>query len=157
MSTLQPKVHLRAITERASRLLANDLNALPKEKQNARPDGCARAPLHIVAECAAVNNMIARLLKGEAFQRPSPEEREAFLKSFDTAEKAVSFLEQETQTLLAAFETLDESTLGEETDSPLGRPMTRFAIAELPAVHMMYHDGQLNYIQTLYGDDKMHW
>ena len=57
----------------------------------------------------------------------------------------------------AAFETLDENTLGETSDIPFGRPMSRMAIAELPAIHMMYHDGQLNYVQTLNGDKDIHW
>ncbi len=36
----------------------------------------------------------------------------------------------------------------------VSRPAKR--IAELPVSHVMYHDGQLNYIQTLHGDDQMH-
>ena len=48
-------------------------------------------------------------------------------------------------------------SLGETTNALMGRVMTRLAVAELPAVHMSYHDGQLNYIHSLCGDSEMHW
>lgn len=146
MSALDPKTHLRDFALRAKGLLTNDLNAITEEKRGESPGAAARNALHIVAECAAVNSMVTKLLSGEPFQRPSPEERDAFFRSFDTAAKALAFLEETTGQLLKAYENLDESTLGDLADSPLGRPMTRFGIAELAAMHMMYHDGQLNYI-----------
>lgn len=155
---LSLKDHLRAQTERAHRLLTNDLKAIALDRQNASPGGVARPALHIVAECAMVNAFIADYLRtGTAAPRPSPEERETRLRSFDTAEKALACLDQATQNLLQTIEALDESTLGEISDQPLGRPVTRFALAELPSVHMMYHDGQLNYLQTLHGDSVNHW
>lgn len=157
MAALEPKAHLRGFTERAHRLLTNDLKAIAADKNNVCPGGCARPALHIVAECAALNGFIARILRGETPERPGPEQREAHLRSFDTVEKALAYLEEQTQSLLAAIDTLDETTLGDVSEQPLGRPMSRFALAELPASHMMYHDGQLNYIQTLHGDGQMHW
>jgi hypothetical protein len=156
MSTLDIKAHLRDSTQRAHRLLTNDLKAIAADQTNVCPGGCARPALHIVAECAAVNGMIATLLEGGEFQRPSPEDRERFFASFDTGEKALAFLDQETQRLLTVYENLDESTLA-DVSTQIGRPMTRMAMAELPGWHMMYHDGQLNYIQTLHGDSEMHW
>ncbi|HZO90085.1 MAG TPA: DinB family protein [Chthonomonadaceae bacterium] len=157
MSALQPKQHLREMIQSARHRLVNDLKAIPAEKQNERPGGCARSALHIVAECATLNGTIATFLRTGTMNRLSREEREAHLRSFDTEETALAYLEQETQRLLEAVDTLDENTLGDVSTEPLGRPMSRFALAGLPAGHMMYHDGQLNYIQTLHGDDKIHW
>ena len=158
MADFQPRAHLRAFVELAYRRLANDLRAIPEDKVNVSPGGDARPALHIVAECATVNGQIAACLStGAPLPRLSPEEREAHLRSFDTAEKALAFLDQETQKLLEAIDALDESTLGDVSREVMGRPLTRFGIAELPAVHMMYHDGQLNYIHTLHGDRQMHW
>ena len=156
MSALDPIAQLRESTERARRLLTNDLKAIAADQTNTCPGGCARTALNIVAECASVNGMIATVLSGGEFQRPSPEAREAHLNSFDTPEKALAYLDEQTGRLQAAIETLDVDTLGDEM-SPLGRPMTRFGVAALPSWHMMYHDGQLNYIQCLHGDAEMHW
>jgi hypothetical protein len=156
MPALDLNAQLRDATQRAHRLLTNDLKAIAPDQTNASPGGCARTALNIVAECAAVNSMVATVLSGGEYQRPSSEEREAFLNSFDTTEKAIAYLDQETERLLAAIEATDESTFGDEM-SPFGRPMTRFGVAGLPSWHMMYHDGQLNYIQCLHGDGEMHW
>ena len=158
MASLEPIEHLRAATDRASRLLANDLKAIPEEKQNTSPGGIARTPVNIVAECAMVNGRIAHFLRsGEMPPRPTIEERNRHLASFDSAEKALAYLERETTVLLAAFDGLEPARLGERNDELFGRPMTLFQLAELAAVHMSYHDGQLNYVQTLYGDAEMHW
>jgi len=35
--------------------------------------------------------------------------------------------------------------------------MPMMTAISLPAGHMMYHDGQINYIQLLLGDTKFHW
>lgn len=158
MADFQPKAHLRAFTERMLGLLTNDLKAIPEDKNNVSPAPGARPALHIVAECAVFNGFIAEYLStGTLPSLPRGEEREALLRSFDTAEKALAHLDQETQKLLAAIDALDEDTLGDITRQPLGRPMSRFGLAEMPATHMMYHDGQLNYIHTLLGDTQMHW
>lgn len=157
MPALQPKEHLRAFTQLAHRRLVSDLNAIAADKNNASPGGCARSALHIVAECAMINQFIAEYLTTGRAERPSPEQRAAHLDSFNTSEKALAYLETATQQLLDAIEALDEETLGDVSDQPLRRPISRFAVAELPAVHMSYHDGQLAYIQTLHGDDQNHW
>jgi uncharacterized damage-inducible protein DinB len=156
MTAVDLKAHLRDATVRAHRLLTNDLKALDHTTCLQCPSEKARSAVHIVAECAAVNGMIATYLETGEFNRPSPEEREAHLSSFHTPEKVLDYLDHETHRLLAVFETLDLETLSEPCNV-LGRPMTRFALAELPIGHMMYHDGQINYIQTLYGDTDMHW
>jgi hypothetical protein len=157
MSAIEPKKHLISLTQRMKGLLVNDLNAIPADKQNVCPGGCARPPLSLVVECGMINEFIAKFLTTGSTERMPREQREAFMNSFDTSEKALDYLDNQTQTLCAAFETLDENSLGETSDVLFGRPMTRLAIAELPAFHMMYHDGQLNYIQTLYGDTEIHW
>jgi hypothetical protein len=138
--------------------MVNDLKAVPSDQQNVSPGGCARASLNIVAECAMINAFVADYLTtGEMPERPAPESRDQFLASFDTEEKTLAFFEEQTEKLFAAFRSLDVETLGETTNALFGRPMTRLAIAELPAMHMSYHDGQLNYVHSLCGDNQMHW
>lgn len=156
MAVLQPKAHLRETTLTIQRRLIQDLEAMAEDKINTCPGGCARPALNLVAECAMINALVAGYLRTGVAERLPPDQRQAHLASFDTREKARAYLEQTTQDLLNALETLDENTLGDVSE-PLGRPMSRFEIAQLPAMHMMYHDGQLNYLQTLHGDDQIHW
>ena len=157
MAALDLRAQLRGGAERAKGLLVKDLNALEEDKAVETPGGVARNAVHIVAECAAVNGRVANFLKTGEFKSPSDEERKAFFDAHTTKASVLSVLEQQTQALLTAIDGLDENTLGELVpETPLG-PMSRFGVAQIPAMHMMYHDGQLNYIQSLHGDDKMHW
>lgn len=156
MAAFDAKAHLRKATETGAKYIANNINAIAEDKRNEVPAGNARSPLYIVAEAASVNGMVAKMLTGETMERPSSEQTEAYLKTFDTAEKALAFLTKETDSLLAAIDALDESTLGDIIPTPIGE-RTRFGLAEIPMWHMSYHDGQLNYIQTMLGDKEMHW
>jgi hypothetical protein len=36
-------------------------------------------------------------------------------------------------------------------------PTPLFTLAHIAVSHLWYHDGQLNYIQALLGDEKVHW
>ena len=90
-------------------------------------------------------------------ERRAPEEREAYLNSFDTAEKVLAYLDSSCAELVEAIDGFDDNEWGDVTNFPFGRPMTFFGVAELPSIHQFYHDGQLNYIQTLYEDREIHW
>ena len=156
MTAFDAKAHLRTSTEWGVKQVTNDINAIAEDKRNINPGGVARSPLYIVVECAVVNGSIAKMLRGEKVDGPSGEARETFMKSFGTTEKALAFLTQETASLYAAIDALDESTLGDIVQTPLGE-RTIFGVAGIAGFHMGYHDGQLNYCQMLNGDSEMHW
>lgn len=155
--SFDPTADLVAFTHRVHHFLTNDIKAISAEKLNVSPGGSARAPLHIVAECAAINGMVAAYLMTGETKRLPPDEREEWMSSFTTREATLQVLNESTAALVDAIQGLDPSTFGEISDQPFGRSLTRFAIAQAPAAHMMYHDGQLNYLQTLYGDTEVHW
>lgn len=157
MTAFQPKEHLLSSVTMAQDRLIKDLKAIPPDKNGACPGGCARSPLDIVVECGRINRLVGTSLNTGKAERMPPEEQETQLKSLDTCEKALAYLDTETRFLLDAIQNFDEDRLGDISSDFIRIPMTHFAIAQLPGLHMMYHDGQLNYIQTLFGDDKIHW
>ena len=102
MAAIDLRAHLEATTRNVYNRMVNDLKAVPEDKQNLSPGGCARAPLHYVAECAAMNGFIATYLSTGQMPdrlRANREERDRFLASFDTAEKAIAYLTEQTETL----------------------------------------------------------
>jgi len=157
MNGMQLKEHLVGFTERVHGFLEKDLNAVAEEDSNACPGGCARPALSVVAECGLLNSNIADLLTIGETKRLPAKELKAHLSSFSTKEKALAYLNEQTARLVEAIKGMDESKLGATTDVLFGRPSTWFSVAEFPAIHMMYHDGQLNYLHRLNGDDKIHW
>lgn len=155
---LDLKAHLKGMAERMKGLLIKDVRALPADKHAACPGGCAKSPLYMIAECATVNMLAANYLTtGEQPTRPSPDERDTLLKAYTDTEKTLAFLEESVVKYREAVDGFDATRFGERNDAFFGRPMTNFGIAELAGVHMMYHDGQLNSIQMLLGDNENHW
>ena len=157
MSNFEATAHLLERTEQMCARLMNNLNAIPDDRENHCPGGCARSGVNIVAECATINTMVAHYLNGEVVERPKPEERAALLAAYDTKAKSRAFLAESGEILLEAIRKFDPERWGETASLFPNRTMTYFAAAELPAFHMSYHDGQLAYIQTLYGDSEVHW
>ncbi len=156
MTAFEPRAALRAALERTHKNLVNDLNATPDDKIRSGAGGVSRSAIDVVVECGSLNAWVAAMLTGGETPNRSPEERAAFIASFQTKESTLAYLDQQTHLLLTAVDAMDENTLGDIVETPIG-PMTRFGVVELTAMHMMYHDGQINYIQAMNGDAEMHW
>ena len=156
MSTaFDAKAHLSASLKDAGYQLARDLRALPDEKVGVSPMGAGRTPMSIAVECISFNDWALRRMAGEEVEMHA--DFEAFKLQYDTAEKAASGLEESTDNLIAALEALDDEGLGRKAPPPWDPNVTAYAMFHVAASHMTYHDGQLNYVQTLYGDESMHW
>ena len=157
MAKMNVKESLIGLTLQAKEFLTKDLKAIPADKQNTVFGGCSRSALNMVAECAGNCDVMSKILTGTSIETSSPEVRAVFFGSFDTQEKVLAFLDEKVASLVEVIKNLDEDTLGDDCpDFPFGK-MNRFGIAQLPGVHMMYHDGQLNYIHTLLNDSAVHW
>ena len=134
-----------------------DLTAIPDDKIGVSPMGEARSPLHFSAECAGFNGMLVSALKGEAIVMPDDAGKEAFYASIDTKEKAIAAIETSTAALVDALGTVSDEALLVEIPMYWGGSMPLYKFAHVAISHMAYHDGQLNYIQSLFGDTEVHW
>ena len=121
--------------------------------------GEARSVLSQLVECATLPFFFTSLLAGQPMDLSSPETQakrkdlEASITSVDTAE-AVS--NQSHEALFAAIAALPESKLEEKCPVPWN-PDTTFADVVFFAYwNLVYHIGQINYIQLLLGDTEMH-
>jgi hypothetical protein len=156
MAELNLREHLRLTTETAYKKLVNDLNALDESQASGSPSPAVRPAVKIVAECGSVNAALANVVATGEFSRPTPEERAALYASVTTRAEALSVLEAGTQTMYAAIDGTSPERWGDTVAGPFG-PWTRLAAAGYAALHMAYHDGQLNYVHLLHGDAEMHW
>ncbi len=157
MTAIDPRATLHTALSFTHKNLVNDLNALSEEQAGAGPSADTRSAVSIVAECAAVNNTLAGFLATNEFAMPTPEQRAAYFASITTREQAIAALESATQNLRDAIDARPLDTWGDPVTDIFGAPSTVFAIAQFAPMHMMYHDGQLNYLHTVHGDAQMHW
>lgn len=139
----------------AFRMFRQDLDALPEDAFDRCCGGKARTVADIVHEVNLVNDHVRATVCGEPlFDWPeawitAPENQRTkatVMAAFDaSADKAV-----------AAFEGMDGDRFMTpmEPEDPKSAPLghLRFLL-----MHCFYHSGQLNFIQTLLGDDAMHW
>lgn len=152
-----PKEILKGNLTHASETYAKDLAHIPADKLTASPMGCARAPQEFSAECIGFNTLVRRILKGEEGGLPDPEARQAFYAQFDTIEKLQVGIRNSTAAVIEALDGVSDEDLARTVTAPWGRELSLFALVQTAATHMMYHDGQLNYIQSCYGDAVNHW
>ena len=156
MTDFNLAAYLHTATETAYNNLVNDLSAMDAEKAVGSPHDALRPAIKLVAECGAVNGLLATLVATGQAAMPSPEQSAAFYESITTPEAALAALEEGTQTLYAAIDAAAPDTWDDTVPGPFG-PWTRATAAGFAALHMMYHDGQLNSVHLLHGDTEMHW
>ena len=140
----------------ACRNFRQDLEALP-ESAFGQPFGpVARTVADIVYEVDLVNDHVGMVIREEE-SFPWPEE--LWIKAPEGFEGKA--------TMLKAFAVSSERIVAtvaafsfEELDAPLETDegmTTRAERSRFMTLHLWYHRGQLNFVQTLLGDDAWHW
>jgi hypothetical protein len=136
-------------------LVELDIQAMSDEMLGALPGGNARCGFDLIFEITEFNNYVADRAAGREGSIETngwvraPESfrsKEVALQQFKDSVSALS-----TNLLAASSETMDTPAATPFGEIPLSR------LAGIAPRHMMYHSGQLNYIQTIYGDDEFHW
>jgi hypothetical protein len=156
-ATLTLKDNLLEQLRDGGKMYVRDLGFIPADKVGECPMGCARTPLAFSAEVAGFNMMLAAMISDEAVPMPSAEERAAMENAVTSVEQASAMVTQSVEKLAQAVEALPDEALGERVTTPWGTESRRAELVNIAITHMAYHDGQINYIQTLYGDGESHW
>jgi hypothetical protein len=139
-------------TERIADALAHFISTTPEDRLVWHISGeggvKTRSILEQAAECIAINRQFAAMLRGH-MQAPRPEVTVA--NGQDAQEQLVISARE----LAEAIRGLSPEDLERTYEHPRG-PMLgeNFIFAALR--NMIYHAGQLNFIQTLYGDFEFH-
>ncbi|MBS1716073.1 MAG: DinB family protein [Armatimonadetes bacterium] len=154
--SLDLKAHMSQSLERVLRLYVQDLEALDDVRLGQSLGGTARKPIDFTYEVAFVNRRIAKRLRGED---PGPFDADGWITApdgFTGKAEAIAELSASVQEVLDAWDRVDEADLGREIETP-GGPTNAFKVMMMAVTHTNYHDAQLNYVQSLLGDDEMHW
>ena len=134
-------------------LLVKDTKYIPAEKSAFCPMGCAKTVRDILAEIARANVGIAAAFVGAV---PDPEFADRVAQA-STVEELGALVLESAQVVADTIDSLDEADLEKDAKMPWGAIFPLWQAIFLPTSHMTYHDGQINYIQTLLGDATFHW
>jgi hypothetical protein len=136
---------------RAAGLFSKDLSAMDEPMLVNSFGGSARTGYDIAYEVTFINNAVAtNEFGGEPpkgwMRAPEGQSKDAAIQAFNDSVDAVC----------AKIAGSSADDFAAEMTTPFGPTNFGFMANMLPA-HIMYHSGQLNYIQTLYGDEAFHW
>lgn len=144
--------HLIAQLHQTLGFYKKDIAASTDEQLGTPLNGTTRTVYDFLFECEFVNRRMTQRIKQE---EPSPwpwTELAVAPEEWRNRETAMSRFEESVNNLLAAaIEDPDkEIVLPDEVTNA-------FALALFADMHSVYHLGQINYVQTAYGDRKVHW
>jgi uncharacterized damage-inducible protein DinB len=132
-----------------------DLEALPDEAMDRALGGKARTVADLVHEVNMVNDHVVLAMKGE----PTPDWPDGWVRAPEHLRSKAALLEafdQSSRNALEVAESFSPEELTASMQTENGET-TRLNRIQFMAAHTWYHSGQLNFIQTLLGDDAMHW
>ncbi len=145
------------MTEKVARDLVLILQATPNEQLEWQPGG-GRSVANQLVECIRANGKWARILTERAYRNLTDAEREDALAGVSTQKALGERLIVSADALAVVLRGLDDAFVGSETPLPWKTERTRtWAEACFHAYwNMAYHEGQIGFIQTLYGDTEEH-
>jgi uncharacterized damage-inducible protein DinB len=126
--------------------LCKDASFIPDERMDWRPMEHGKSALQILSECTSTNLRIADAIKGDAPR--------AVAEITDLEDLRAHLIASASEVCDAIDSMRDSSDM---LQLPWGATMSATEAIMLPANHMQYHDGQINYIQLLLGDTTFHW
>ena len=149
------------MTQRALDDLIRAVEAMPADKLDWSPASSSRSALDQLRELALATPMLTDLVKGgkgidmEAHTKATKGELAEQEASFEESREKVREGTSELCSLIATF---PDDRLEDDVLLPFGGGI-RMTMADCLALHhwnLTYHCGQVNYLQTMLGDLKMH-
>jgi hypothetical protein len=134
------------------------LSFVPEDKLAWSPTPTAKSALQIAAHCAGYSGAFAGIIRTGVFP-PIEEFRgpiSAATEGIATLEQAEAVMRKGTADTIAALDTVKPEQVGAILDTPIGRtPFTFFM--DIPSRHLFAHAAQIDYLQTCWGDQEVHF
>lgn len=131
------------------------------DRLNWTPAATAKTPLQIAAHAACTAGNFALLYRDGKFPPVEAGKFMEYMKQAEsvvtTREQAVELLKKNTADLVAALDTMTPEKIALTVDTPFGfaAPMSMFMM--VPGVHARNHAAQIDYLQTCWGDQDVHF
>lgn len=141
--------------DRACSIFLQDLRALPEEGFCKKFGEKTRTVADIVYEVNMVNDHAGMVMRGET-PFPWPEGWITAPSDFCQKEQIIAAFEESSQRVRETVASFTSEQLEAPMTTPEGES-TAFASARFLTIHLWYHSGQINFIQTMLGDTKWNW
>jgi hypothetical protein len=138
-------------------MYSGDINAIPDDKWTANFGGCTRPANVLTADAISLLLWCTEALKGNVISDSEGNMMTQLAAEVSTKGVAIAKLSEAATGFTEALNAASDETLNTTVTPPWQMPAPLYMIAQIAVSHVWYHDGQLNYIQCLLGDDKIHW
>ncbi|MCW3100249.1 MAG: hypothetical protein JWL77_5867 [Chthonomonadaceae bacterium] len=156
MSEINLAAFLASRIRTAGANIEKAVGKMPADRQSWHPtvDGNeGRDTLDQLIECGLLNGLVAGAFQSGEVPNPDWDAYGAKKATLDSGEKIHAAFKEGTESLAAAIETCSPTKLAETFIDPFfQKEMSWAEFADFMYWNMCYHDGQINYIQVLYGD-----
>lgn len=151
---------LKRATEEARAQLLKTFTFVPDDRLQWSPASTSRTALQIVSHCGAANRAFAASIRGEKLPLSSdPKEAAAQIRNggseIQTREAAIRSVEDSTDEVVSALDTVTAERMETKLDTPFG-PIPFPIWIKIPGDHMACHAAQIDYLQTIWGDQEDH-
>jgi hypothetical protein len=153
--------HLIETTRNAMEEAFRYAKAVPEDRLNWQPLDAGRSVLDMARELAKCPDWACDVLDGKGMQEDPDEDSAAEMGAWASIEECEAVSKEKLARYFAFIAGYPDVKLAETIDLPYGPggSMRTFTMAELmdyPRWNAAYHQGQIAYIQTLYGDTASH-
>lgn len=142
-------------------MFLRNFSYVPDDKLNWTVTPTAKSPLRIAAHTALYAGRFAKMIRDQ--KPPMPENLEEWLAEREAEEIAITSREEVervfregTEEVLAALDTLTPEAVESVIDSGQGWTMSMKFMMSLPGWHATLHMGQIDFLQTCWGDQKVY-
>lgn len=149
---IDARTYLSGFAQAVTGMYCADINAIPEEKWATPMGGCTRPASELTADALSLLAWVTSALNGVEHEEMNQDNEACATKA-----GAIACIQKGMDNFSAALAGASDELLNKTITAPFGMEMPLFAMAQLAVSHVWYHDGQLNYIHCLLGDDKVHW
>jgi hypothetical protein len=144
-----------SLTRDAADRVTTVAQATPPDRHHWQPMDNGRSVIDQVVECSIANAKWAAILRSGVYADLPRADAERAYADCDTLEKAIARLQTSAADLISAIRSVPSDALSNEVSTPWGPyPMARCCTHAY--WNLTFHEGQINYVQTLYGDFDEH-
>lgn len=136
-------------TEWAGKNTAHNLGFLPEDKLGWKPAPTAKSALEIVNHVGGFTLGMVHVAREGAWTDPD-------FQPATNLKEAQELIERAATEYAAALREVNPSRLGESITLPFGT-YPAYQVFSMPQVDLIHHHGQIAYLQTLLGDEEMHF
>lgn len=156
-STLDARAYLSGWLVALVQMTSADIKAMPADKWATTYGGCTRSAQDVVAETINLLNWTTQAMRGNVIAGTEEAYPASTRDICADQQGAIDALAIAGKEFGAALAEASDETLSETIMAPWQMPAPLFTLAHIAVSHVWYHDGQLNFMQALLGDEKVHW